>query len=270
MIDIAREAGVSRAAVSHVLNGNQTGNVRLSAETVARIRQIAEQQRFHPNHAARQLAGKRSGIIGALAKTWALATEARALGWMTQLASERRFKILGWQVEGQPEGLDQTVDDCLGWNIDGLIFFAYKYDAIWPEVARAASRLPRVVSVLGNPGVPGGLSVEVDVADGVWQCVEHCFKKGRRRIVQVLEGRDAQIDIRRFEAFLEAHRRFYGEPDDDQVCIATAGWAVEDYEKFRELARELVAVRRADAVLTESDFTPRLGPGLERLRLPRR
>ncbi len=205
--------------------------------------------------------GKRSGIIGALATTWAKGTEARALGLMSQLASERGFKVLGWQVQGQHDSLDGTIDDCIGWNIDGLVFFAYKYDAIWPEVARAVARVPRFVSVLGNLDVPGGTSVEIDAADAVRQCVEYCFKKGRRRVVQLLEGRTSQIDARRYEAFQEAHREFYGVPDEDQVCFATEGWRIDEYDKFHELARELVLVRKADAVLAESDFS---GPGLIR------
>ncbi len=205
--------------------------------------------------------GKRSGIIGALAKTWARNTEARALGLMSELASVRGFKVLGWQVEGQRDSLERTIDDCLGWNIDGLVFFAYKYDSIWPEVARAVGHVPRFVSILGNVGVPGGISVEVDAADAVRQCVQYCFKKGRRRVVQLLEGRTSQIDVRRYDAFQEAHREFYGVPDEDQVCLATEGWKLDEYDKFDEVARELVVDRKADAVLAESDFS---GPGLVR------
>jgi DNA-binding LacI/PurR family transcriptional regulator len=268
MIDIARAAGVSRAAVSCAINGGKMGSVRLSDETAARIRSIAEELRFHPNHTAQQLAGKRSGIIGTLAKTWFWQTESRALGWLNQLSSDRGFKILAWQMEAYPDALDRFVDECLSWNIDGLVFVAYKYDDIWPAVAKALTRLPRVVSILGNPGIPGGYTVEVDAADGVWQSVEHCFRTGRRRVVQVLEGREAQIDGYRYEAFQAAHRKFYGVPDDDQVCFATAGWVVADYEKYADLARELVVDRRADAVLADSDFsTPGLVSAWHRLGL---
>lgn len=259
MIDIARAAGVSRAAVSYVLNGGKMGNVRVSDETAARIREIAQELRFHPSHAAQQLAGKRSGIIGTLAKTWFWQTESRALAWLNQLSSGRGFKVLAWQMEAQPDALEKFVDECLSWNIEGLIFVAYKYDAIWPLVSKALARLPRVVSILGNPGIPGGYAVEIDAADGVWQSVEHCFRTGRRRVVQVLEGRSAQIDAQRYEAFQAAHRHFYGPADDGQVCLATAGWGTDDYEKYRELARELVVDRRADAVLADSDFS---APGL--------
>ena len=258
MIDIAREAGVSRSLVSFVLGGGKHSE-RVNEKTAAKIRGIAKRLSFHPNHAARQLAGKRSTIIGALAKTWSWSTESRALAWMNQLASDRGFKILAWQMEANPGALDTFVDECLSWNIDGLIYVAYKYDDYWPLVAKAASRLSRVVSILGNPGIPGGYTVEVDAADGVWQSVEHCFRTGRKRVVQVLEGRTAQFDEQRYEAFVAAHEHFYGPVDEDQICVGTAGWKIDDYEKYKDLARELVFQRRADVVLADSDLS---APGL--------
>jgi DNA-binding LacI/PurR family transcriptional regulator len=271
MIDIARLAGVSRPAVSAVLSGTGKGNIIVSEKTAAKIRRIAKQLNFHPNHAARQLAGKRSRIIGALAKTWFWQTEQRALAWLNQLAASRNFKILAWQMDAHSEGIDSFVDECLGWNIDGLICVTFKYDEVWPEAVSSMSRLPRIVSILGDPGVPGGHSVEVDVACGVRKCVEHLHRRGRRRIVQILEGTTSRMDRQRYEAFLAAHQEFYGPADDDQVCIATEGWGIEDYAKYEELARHLVVDRRADAILGESDFSaPGLVRGLTKLgkRIP--
>ncbi len=270
MIDIARQAGVSQPTVSYVLNGGK-GSERISAKTTAKIRRVAKRLNFHPNHAARQLAGKRSGMIGALAKTWSHATEVRALGWLNQLAPARSFKILTWQMDGQPGSLDRAVDECLGWGIDGLVFAAFKYDSVWPDVAKALQRLPRVVSLIDNPGIPGGSTVEIDTAHGVWQSVEHLHRRGCKRIVQVLEGLEAHMDRQRHEAFLAAHRHFYGPPGDEQVCFATEGWDVRDYDRYLELVKELVERRGADAILAESDFSaPALVRGLGQLgrRIP--
>ena len=261
MIDIARLAGVSRPAVSAVLSGTGKGNIVVSEKTAAKIRRIAKQLNFHPNHAARQLAGKRSRIIGALAKTWSWATEQRALGWLNQLASSRDFKVLAWQMDADRQRVETFVDECLGWNIDGLVCMVFKYDDVWPEAAKAMERLPRVVSILGDPGIRGGHTVQIDAADGVRQCVEHLHSRGRRRIVQILEGNRSRVDRQRYEAFLAAHNEFYGPPDDAQICFATEGWKIEDYAKYQELARELVVERRADSILLESDFS---APGLVR------
>ena len=276
MVDIARLAGVSRSAVSHVLSGTGKGNIIVSEKTAAKIRHIAKQLNFHPNHAARQLAGKRSRIIGALAQTWFWQTEQRALAWLNQLAASRNFKILAWQMDAHTpamgsEGIDAFVDECLSWNIDGLICVTYKYDEVWPRVAESMARLPRIVSILGDPGVAGGHAVEIDVASGVRQCVEHLHSRGCRRIVQVLEGTKSRLDRQRYEAFLAAHREFYGPSDEDQVCFATEGWRIEDFVKYEELARQLVVDRRADAILADSDFSaPGLVRGLAKLgrRIP--
>jgi LacI family transcriptional regulator len=264
MIDVARAAGVSRAAVSAVLSGSGTGkgNIAVAEKTAARIRRIAQELNFHPNHAARQLAGKRSHIIGTLAKTWFGQTEQRALGWLNHVASARGRKILAWEFEADPTALNAFVDECLGWNIEGLIFVAFKYETVWQQVAKALGRVPRVVSIVENAHIPHGYAVEVDVADGVRQSVSHLHAQGHKRIVQVLEGLDATMDRQRHAAFHSAHQEHYGTAaDTDQVCLATAGWTTHDFPKYQELARELAKVRRADAILAESDFT---APGLIR------
>lgn len=58
--DIARAAGVSAGAVSFALNGRPG----VSEETRKRILEIAEQQQWRPNTAARALVGARAGVVG--------------------------------------------------------------------------------------------------------------------------------------------------------------------------------------------------------------
>ena len=58
--DIGRMAGVSRATVSRVVNGEQ--NVR--PEVRARVEDVIRQTGYTPNAAARSLVSKRTGVIG--------------------------------------------------------------------------------------------------------------------------------------------------------------------------------------------------------------
>ncbi len=260
MIDVARRAGVSRTAVSAVLSNGGKGKINIAAETALRIRMVAKELGFHPNHAARQLAGKRSGIIGVLGKTF-LDTELRILGSLHSLASQRNVKILAWSLEAHPERLNAFVEECRGWNVDGLIYLAFKYDEVWPMVADALKRMPRVVSLLGDPGIPGGHAVVLDVARAVQQTVAHLHGRGYHRIVQVLEGLKTSMDRQRYAAFLDAHRHFYGSVDEHQICFATEGWRLEEYDKYRNLVTDIVVQRRADAILCDSDFS---APGIVR------
>jgi DNA-binding LacI/PurR family transcriptional regulator len=252
MIDIARLAGVSRQAVSCVLRGDDS---RIGVKTAARIRGIAKELRFHPNHAAQQLAGKRSGIISVLTCPWMTLNEARLIGWLIRTARQRKLTALAAELEPTPDALDEYIDQCVGWNVDGLIFIALNNDPVWPNVARAVARLPRVVSVMGDPGLPNGGSVVADVEGGVRQAVTHLHNQGRRKIVQILEDLDGQMNRRRWQAFLDVHAELGRPVGNDQLCIATKGFRTEDTPKIVELSKAIARERRPDAVLSDSDAT---------------
>jgi hypothetical protein len=57
--DVAREAGVSAAAVSHALSRKG----RVPDETHQRVREVADRLRYHPNASARSLAKGRTEVI---------------------------------------------------------------------------------------------------------------------------------------------------------------------------------------------------------------
>ena len=63
--DIARKAGVSVATVSLVLNNKASvGTVRISQETVDRVRAVAKKLDYFPNLSARAMSGGKTSMIG--------------------------------------------------------------------------------------------------------------------------------------------------------------------------------------------------------------
>ena len=60
--DIAREAGVSTATVSYIVNGRT--DVKIGEETRRKVLQICNLRQYTPSSVARQLAGKKSGLVG--------------------------------------------------------------------------------------------------------------------------------------------------------------------------------------------------------------
>ena len=221
--------------------------------------------RYHPNHAAQQLAGKRSGIIAVLVCPLIYSREARFVGWLIRTAGERQLTALAAESGPTPESLDRYIDRCLGWNIDGLIFLALKNDPVWPNVAGALARLPRVVSVMGDLGLPNSSNADADVEGGVRQAVMHLHSQGRRKIVQILEDLDRRINRRRWQAFRDVHAELGLSVTEDQICIATKGFTDDDLPKIADLAKSLVRESRPDAILADSDLTAaRPAQGLRR------
>ncbi|CAN5697636.1 LacI family DNA-binding transcriptional regulator [soil metagenome] len=60
--DVAEAAGVSAMAVSAVLNGAGK-NVKVGTEKAEQIRQVARELRYQPNHLARSLRNRRTGMV---------------------------------------------------------------------------------------------------------------------------------------------------------------------------------------------------------------
>ena len=63
--DIAREAGVSTATVSYIVNGRT--DVKIGEETRRKVLQICNLRQYTPSSVARQLAGKKNDLVGILA-----------------------------------------------------------------------------------------------------------------------------------------------------------------------------------------------------------
>jgi DNA-binding LacI/PurR family transcriptional regulator len=254
MKDIARLAGVSQPAVSHVLTGGGRGKIRVSPATAQRIRDIARELRFRPSRAAQQLAGRRSGVLGALAHDWFRPVPLRFLSWLNQLGHARDLKVLATQCDDRPEAVAEYVEEFQAWNLDGLVFVAFENDEQWPTLAPLVARVPAVVAVLGDPGIPGSSVVTSDAAAGVTAAVGHLARRGCRRIVQVLENDRTQMNRRRLAAFGLALAAAGLSHEPWQDCLATEGWE-GDYPRYLALGDDLVGTRAADGIIADSDFT---------------
>jgi len=254
MIDVARRAGVSQPTVSHVLSGDYRAQ-RVSEETAEKVRRAAKHLRYHPNHAARQLTGKRSGVLAALATTWRQHPfRPRFHSFLAPAADACGFKVLSWQSENQVARIQKYVPELLARKVDALVYVALGNDALWPQVAPLLAELPCVVSVLGDPCVPGGSVVLSDPAEGVRQAVAHLHRQGRRKIVQVFSDRNSTFDLDRRRGLLNAHREFSLAIDPDRACLFSKGsiWDVTNREHF-DICEAIIALG-ADAVLADDDF----------------
>jgi DNA-binding LacI/PurR family transcriptional regulator len=252
MSDIALRAKVSRMAVSHVLMGTGKGYIRVSEKTAQRIRKIAQELGYTPNRAAQQLAGKRSGVLGILANDWMHPIELRILSWMQHLADQRGFRVLAAQANKSIEPVKKYIADYASRGIDGLIFVAFGNDALWPLLRGAFQAIPQVVSVLGRPDFGQGGYVDADYTEGVRQAVTYLHRQGRRRIVQVLEDAESLMNRLRTEASQQVHQELNRGGDPLQLSIIIKNGEMDDAQ-YKLLAEELIRVRKADAVIAESD-----------------
>jgi DNA-binding LacI/PurR family transcriptional regulator len=206
--DIAREAGVSKGAVSYALNG-QPG---VSEATRQRILGIAERVGFRASAAARALAGAPARVVGL-----ALRRPASTLGvepFFMELVSglEAELSTHGYALLMQmvPDERDdsETAIYRQWWSerrVDGVLLCDVRIDD--PRVAAVHDMgLPAVVVGPPTAGRPLA-SVWSDDAVSMTEAVEYLAGLGHRRIARVAGIRELAHTRTRTEAFAAACTR---------------------------------------------------------------
>lgn len=258
MADIAERAGVSRMAVSAVLMGTGNGRIGVSAKTAERIRQIADEIGYRPNAAARQLAGKRSGVIAVVAHSWKNFLSQRVLAWLHESAEKQGFRILAAQATENLNSVEQLLRDLRGGWVDGIVYLAHENEPQWPAVAKLLSQNHAAITVGGDLRIPGVTSVVSDVVVGARSSVELLRERGCQRPVLITEEIESKAIQARIATYLSASAEFGIAFGPDRVHRETQGWIVSDpdyYARFEALARTILDTFHADSVLCDTDFT---------------
>lgn len=182
--DIARRAGVTKAAVSFALNG-QPG---VSAATRERILAIAAEVGFQPNSAARALSDGRAGAFGLI-----IDRPARTLGaeqFFMQLISGIQAELSGDHTAllfTMAEDQDAEIATYRSWwaqrRVDGVFLVDLQIDDRRVPVLEGL-RMPAVV--IGTPAGAGSLpAVWQDDAGATRAVVEYLARSGHQRIARV-------------------------------------------------------------------------------------
>lgn len=180
--DVAAAAGVSRAAVSLVLNG---GEIRISEEKRKRIIEVAREMNYTPHVGARRLAIRRMETLGLALPAQPASISEYNLFELThavaECAREHNYDVLLHFFN--PE--DSMAVMGLQGRVDGSIVVLGR---------KESTDLPLRLSAGGNPHVilGGGFFarkpdhyVDMDVATGLMVATRHLIQLGHRNIAYV-------------------------------------------------------------------------------------
>jgi len=176
--DVAREAGVSKAAVSFAFNKPD----RLSAETAARIRDVAARMGYRPHPVARMLSAGHTTTIGiltpqALGQVFANPFFALFAEGVASVAEEYGFGLLF--ISPLHGSLSRALDRA---TVDGIVVLGLAEGH--PEMdSIRRSGLPAVV--VDAPAWPGHSAILVDDEGGARLAAEHLLALGHREIVVI-------------------------------------------------------------------------------------
>ncbi len=176
--DVAREAGVSKTAVSFAFNSPD----RLSPETALRIRAVAEDLGYRPHPVARMLSQRRTHTIG-IVTPQALSTAFAnpffpAFAEGVALATEDSGYALQF-ISPEHGSLAQAMDRA---TVDGVV--AIGLSAAHPEV-EAVERSGVPVVLVDSVSLPAVASIDIDDEGGARAAAHYLLDLGHRSFVVI-------------------------------------------------------------------------------------
>ncbi len=190
--DVARQAGVSTAVVSYVVNN---GPKQVAPGTAARVRDAIQLLDYRPNPSARALRKGSTDIIGLVLSdadnpfyteyASAIGAEAFARGRALMIASAAH----------DLEAENRLVDDLLGRQVDGIIAASVSRDH--QQLFGRSFRTPPVVLLDATGPSPGFAGVGLNGQHGARLAVDHLVRAhGHRRVGLVLGDTPGPVDSR--------------------------------------------------------------------------
>lgn len=175
--DVAREAGVSVASVSRVMNGH--GNVL--PETKERILEVVERLRYTPHVGARELITKRTRVIGVLLPDLYGEFFSELIRGVDAAAREQKLHLLLSSAHGDAAEMVAAVQAMRG-RAEGLLIMAPHLDAAW--LAERIDETTPVVFI--NSQVLGDRpNLAIDSYQGARAMVRHLVACGHRSIAHI-------------------------------------------------------------------------------------
>ncbi len=117
--DIAREAGVSTALVSYVLNNLKEGRIR--KEVSQRIRDVARRLNYRPNHLARSLKTRKTFTLGLVVADISNPFSSSLARIIEDEADRMQYTVIFGSSDENPDKFSKLVNTFLDRQVDGLI-----------------------------------------------------------------------------------------------------------------------------------------------------
>lgn len=177
--DVAREAGVSMATVSRVVNNNP--NVKPA--TRKKVFEAIERLGYRPNAVARGLASKKTTTVGVVIPDISNAIFAEVARGIEDIANMYHYNIILCNADKKKEKEIRVINTLLEKQVDGLLFMGGAVTDDHQQAFRTAN-VPIVLCATSDESgeIP---SVDIDHEAAAFEAVQALIKEGHKRIAMI-------------------------------------------------------------------------------------
>jgi LacI family transcriptional regulator len=198
--DVAREAKVSTATVSHVLN--KTGQV--SRKTRQQVLSVVRRLGYFPNAHARNLASRSSRTLGMIVSDIENPFFPEVIRSFEARARQLGYEVILSDTNYDPTLMRRATERMLEHKVRGVAVTTSEADL--PLIEEIARRRIAVTLLDLGPVQKYVSNVRIDYFSGIQQVVQHLFQLGHRRMTFAGERSSFKSNLARREAFVQCTR----------------------------------------------------------------
>jgi len=195
--DVAREAGVSIATVSRVLQGSP----KVQPDTKARIDEAIRKLDYHPNRLAQQFRSQKTKDILVILPEMGNAFHTEILFGIEHVAQKNHYNVLIADSHSDPR-IEEHFYEMLGQKqVDGIISFSTALPS--DQMASYSADYPVVIGCryIENPDIP---NVTIDNFKASADITSYILSLGHEKICYLAGPSDAHVYGDRLKGFLSA------------------------------------------------------------------
>lgn len=237
--DVAREASVSMATVSRVVNGNP--NVKPA--TRKKVLEVIDRLGYRPNAVARGLASKKTTTVGVVIPDISSTFYAELARGIEDIATMYKYNIILSNSDQNKDKELHLLNTMLGKQVDGIVFMGGNItEEHVQEFEKSPVPIVLAASVESSKKIS---SVNIDYAQATYDAVKSFVEKGHKVIALVLGSLEEPINS---DHKLEGYKRAladYGITFKEELVIEgdyTYESGMESFDKLMELDEKPTAI----------------------------
>ncbi|MFD6440573.1 catabolite control protein A [Peribacillus sp. NPDC060186] len=235
--DVAREANVSMATVSRVVNGNP--NVKPA--TRKKVSDVIDRLGYRPNAVARGLASKKTTTVGVIIPDISSIFFAELARGIEDIATMYKYNII---LSSSDENIDKEfhlLNTMLGKQVDGIVFMGGN---ISDEHVREFKNSPVPIVMAGSVEDSGQVpSVNIDYEAAAFDAVTFFAQKGHEHIAFVTGNLSALINEKKLVGYKRGLKEAGLSFDESYIVDGdyTYDSGIESFDKFLEAEKKPTA-----------------------------
>lgn len=237
--DVAREASVSMATVSRVVNGNP--NVKPA--TRKKVLEVIDRLGYRPNAVARGLASKKTTTVGVVIPDISSTFYAELARGIEDIATMYKYNIILSNSDQNKDKELHLLNTMLGKQVDGIVFMGGNItEEHVQEFEKSPVPIVLAASVESSKKIA---SVNIDYAQATYDAVTSFVEKGHKVIALVLGSLEEPINS---DHKLEGYKRALADAGisfKEELVIEgdyTYESGMESFDKLMELDEKPTAI----------------------------